>query len=122
MQFDFALGVLVFVAVFLHKIPEGLTIATVMLVAEHQRRTALMASGAIGLATMLGVISVFLLSGIDGQVLGFAFSCAAGATIYVGASDLVPEINRSERKILPLLVFGGMLLFYLSRLVVARML
>ena len=121
MQFDFALGVLVFVAVFLHKIPEGLTIATVMLVADHQRRTALLASGAIGLATMLGVISVFLLAGIDEQVVGRAFAFAAGATVYVGASDLVPEINRSERRLLPLLVFGGMLLFYLSRLVVGGM-
>jgi zinc transporter ZupT len=121
MQFDFSLGLLVFVAVFLHKIPEGLTIATVMLVAEHQRKTALIASAAIGAATMLGVVSVFLLAGIDERVVGFAFAFAAGATIYVGASDLVPEINRSERRILPLLVFGGMLLFYLSRLVVGEM-
>ncbi len=122
MQFDFSLGLLVFAAVFLHKIPEGLTIATVMLVAEHRRRTALLASAAIGAATMLGVVSVFLLAGINEQIVGFAFAFSAGATIYVGASDLVPEINRSDRRTLPLLVFGGMLLFYLSRLLVTAVL
>jgi ZIP family zinc transporter/zinc and cadmium transporter len=118
MQFDFTLGLLVFFAVLLHKIPEGLTIATVMLVAEHRRQTALLASAAIGVATMLGVVSVFLLAEIGEMVVGLAFAFAAGATIYVGASDLVPEINRSDRRILPLLVFGGMLLFYISRMAI----
>lgn len=112
MQYDFSLGLLVFLAVFLHKIPEGLTIATVMLVAQHPRRTALLASAAIGAATMLGVVSVFLLTRIDQEIVGLAFAFSAGATLYVGASDLIPEVNRSEKRIIPLLVFVGMVLFY----------
>lgn len=112
MQFDFSLGLLVFLAVFLHKIPEGLTIATVMLAADHRRKTALIASAAIGAATMLGVISVFLLAEINEGILGPAFAFSAGATVYVGASDLIPEVNRSEKRIIPLLVFVGMVLFY----------
>jgi len=114
MQFDFSLGLLVFFAVLLHKIPEGLTIASVMLAAEHRRKTALLASGAIGAATMLGVLSVFLLAGVSQGVVGFAFAFSAGAATYVGATDLVPEINRSTNRVIPLLVFGGMLLFYLG--------
>jgi len=116
MQYDFQLGLLVFFAVLLHKIPEGLTIASVMLAAEHRQRTALLASGAIGIATMLGIVSVFLLAGVSGHIVGFAFAFSAGAATYVGASDLIPEINRSEKRIIPLLVFGGMLLFYLGTL------
>jgi len=116
MLFDFYLGLLVFFAVLLHKIPEGLTIASVMLAAEHRRRTALLASGAIGLATMLGIISIFLLKGIDEQIVGKAFAISAGITTYVGASDLVPEINHSKNRVIPLLVFGGMLMFYLGTL------
>lgn len=118
MQFDFSLGLLVFIAVFLHKIPEGLTIATVMLAADHPRKTALVASAAIGAATMLGAISVFLLTGVDEQIIGLAFAFSAGATVYVGASDLIPEVNRSEKRIIPLLVFVGMVLFYASSVVV----
>jgi len=71
MHYNFSVGVLIFVAVVLHKIPEGLTIASVMLAAAHSRRTALLATAAIGVATMLGVASVFLLREIDPKVVGF---------------------------------------------------
>jgi zinc transporter ZupT len=120
MQFNFYVGLLIFVAVFLHKIPEGLTIATVMLAAEHRKRTAFLASAAIGVATMLGIVSVFLLSGVSQRIVGIAFAFSAGIATYVGASDLIPEINHSKKRIIPLLVFAGMLLFYLGTLAVAR--
>ena len=119
MQFNFSLGLLVFFAVLLHKIPEGLTIASVMLAADRRKKVAFMASGAIGVATMLGILSVFFLAGVGDKLVGFAFAISAGAATYVGATDLVPEINRSEKRIIPLLVFGGMLLFYVGTRVVA---
>lgn len=112
MQFNYYLGVLIFVAVLLHKVPEGLTIASVMIVARRQRQTAFLASAAIAVATMLGVLSAFLLAGIDDRLVGFAFAFSAGIATYVGASDLIPEINHSGKRVIPLMVFGGMLLFY----------
>jgi zinc transporter ZupT len=118
MQYKFSLGLLIFVAILLHKIPEGLTIASVMLAAERRRRTALLASAAIGIATMLGIVSVFLLASIDARVLGVAFAFSAGVATYVGASDLIPEVNHSKNRVIPLLVFGGMLLFYVGRQVI----
>jgi zinc transporter ZupT len=115
MQFDFYLGLMIFFAVLLHKVPEGLTIASVMIAAEHQRRTALLASAAIGAATILGIISVFLLSTVSEHVLGMAFAFSAGLATYVGASDLIPEINKAKSRVVPLLVFGGMALFYAGK-------
>lgn len=112
MQFNYYLGVLIFVAVLLHKVPEGLTIASVMIVARRQRGTAFLASAAIAVATMLGVLSAFVLAGIDDRLVGFAFAFSAGIATYVGASDLIPEINHSGNRVIPLMVFGGMLLFY----------
>jgi zinc transporter ZupT len=96
MEFNFTLGLLIFFAVLLHKIPEGLTIASVMIAAERKRQTAFLASLAIGVATMLGILSVFILSAVSGQVVGIAFAFSAGASTYVGASDLIPEINHSK--------------------------
>jgi zinc transporter ZupT len=119
MQFDFFLGLLIFVAVLLHKIPEGLTVATVMLAAELPRRTALIASIAVGLATILGVLSVFLLASISAGIVGMAFAFSAGIATYVGASDLIPEINHSRNRLIPLMVFVGMVLFYCGKLVLA---
>lgn len=114
MSHDFYIGVLVFIAILLHKIPEGLTIATVMLAAQQSRRNALLASVTIGLATMIGVVTVFILQEVDDQVVGVAFALSGGIAAYVGASDLIPEINRSDNRITPLMVFAGMVLFYLS--------
>lgn len=114
MQFNFYLGLMIFAAVLLHKIPEGLTIASVMLAAERPRKTALLASTSIGVATLLGIVSVFLLSEVSERILGIAFAFSAGAATYVGASDLIPEINKSRNRIIPVLVFGGMALFYIS--------
>lgn len=119
MQFNFTLGLLIFFAVFLHKIPEGLTIASVMLAAEHRRKTAFLASAAIGVATMLGIVSVFLLSGISDHLVGLAFAFSAGIATYVGASDLVPEINRSRNRIIPVFVFVGIVLFYAGKVLLA---
>ncbi|HXG00630.1 MAG TPA: ZIP family metal transporter [Bacteroidota bacterium] len=115
MQFDFYLGLLIFIAVLLHKVPEGLTIASVMLAAEHRRRTAFLASLSIGVATMLGVVSVFFLAEVNEEIVGVAFAFSAGVATYVGASDLIPEINRARKRIIPVLVFVGIALFYAGK-------
>lgn len=117
MTFNFYVGLLVFFAVLLHKVPEGLTIASVMLAARQPRRIAWLASAAIGLSTMLGVVSVFFLSGISERIVGTAFAFSAGIATYVGASDLIPEINQSGNRTSPVLVFAGMALFYLGKVV-----
>ncbi len=117
LQYNLLIGTLVFCAIVLHKFPEGLTIASVMLAARQPRTRAFLASFAIGIATMIGIVVVFALRSVGAHAVGIAFAFSAGAATYVGASDLIPEINRSGNRITPLVVFGGMLLFYFSRLV-----
>ncbi|MGA9365246.1 MAG: ZIP family metal transporter [Bacteroidota bacterium] len=114
MHFQFLVGLLIFCAILLHKVPEGLTIASIMLTAGYSRRTVLLASLGIGAATMIGVLMILIFANVDAQVTGIAFAFSAGAAAYVGASDLIPEINRSENRIAPIVVFGGMLLFYIT--------
>jgi zinc and cadmium transporter len=115
MQYNYAIGLLVFLAIFLHKLPEGLTIASIMIAANKPRRSAFMASFAVGASTMLGIFSVFSVARLSAAAVGIAFAFSAGATTYVGASDLIPEINRSKNRIIPFVVFAGMLLFYFSK-------
>ena len=119
LQFEHALGILVFVAVLLHKVPEGLTIASVMLAARHSRRTSLLATAAVGCATLLGVAAVPLLAQDSEVLLGYALAFSAGIATYVGATDLVPEVNSSRNRIMPVVVFAGFLLLYLGRAVTA---
>lgn len=122
LEYNFFIGMLVFLAILLHKFPEGLTIASIMIAAQHPRKHAFLASLAIGVATLLGIIVVFLMSRLSESFVGIAFAFSAGAATYVGASDLIPEINRSGNRVTPLIVFGGMLLFYLSQMLLKGML
>lgn len=104
------LGFILFVAVLLHKLPEGFTMASVMLAAGRSRRAALLASGILALATVAGVLLMSLLSGYVGQALALS----AGVTIYVAASDLIPEVNKEKGWGVALAVFGGVLLYYVA--------
>ena len=113
-QFDPFLGLLIFLAVLLHKFPEGLTVGSIMQSAGYSRKVILWSAGGIGIATVLGVLSVFVVASVNQSVIGYAFAFSAGAATYVGASDLIPEINRSRNRIPPLIVFAGMVLFYFT--------
>jgi zinc transporter ZupT len=106
------LGTLIFLAVFLHKLPEGSTVASLMLASGQSRRVALTSSAILGGATLLGVGLMYALKGSVGVALPFS----AGVTVYVAASDLMPEVNREPGPAMPVLVFLGVLLMMLLRL------
>jgi zinc and cadmium transporter len=83
------LGVLVFGAVFLHKVPEGLAIASLWIASGRTRMAALGAASALGLATLLGVV----LTGLLDPLAQWGLALSAGVTLYVGASNLIPEFQ-----------------------------
>jgi zinc and cadmium transporter len=100
------LGWIIFVAVFLHKIPEGFTITSVFLASGSSRAKSWGASAILGAGTFAGVLVMVLTRhGVD---VGLPIS--AGVTIYVAASDLIPEVNREQGVAMPLLVFAGVAL------------
>ena len=104
------LGLLLFIAIILHKAPEGFTIASIMLAGGYSRRTAQLSSIAVGAAGIVGAFVMYPLRAFVGE--GLAFS--AGVTLYVAASDLIPEVNRSEGGMVAVMVFFGVLLYYLT--------
>jgi len=116
MQFDFMLGVLIFLAVLLHKFPEGLTIGSIVVAAGFSRKAVMLSTVGLAAATMLGVSTLFLFRSIGTEAIGMGFAFSAGIAVYVGASDLIPEINKSKDRVPPLVVFAGMILFYVSDL------
>lgn len=83
------LGVLVFGAVFLHKVPEGLAIASLWIASGRTRAQALGAATALGVATLLGVVLTDLLD----PLAHWGLALSAGVTLYVGASNLIPEFQ-----------------------------
>jgi zinc and cadmium transporter len=97
------LGAMIFVAVFLHKLPEGFTVASVVLASGQSKRNAILAAGLLGAATLFGVL---LTSALQGQ-LKYALPISGGVTVYVAATDLLPEVNREPSWKMALLVFFG---------------
>ncbi len=97
------LGTVIFLAVFLHKVPEGFTVASLMLASGRSRRVALSAATLLAAATLSGVLLITLLS----EQVAYALPLSAGVTIYVAASDLIPEVNREPGMRLALVVFLG---------------
>jgi len=106
------LGVLIFLAIFLHKVPEGFTVASVMLASGRTRRTALISASVLAAATVLGVLAINLLPGW----VQAGLPLSAGVAIYVAATDLVPEVNREPGIRMALVFFAGVLMFLLLRL------
>jgi ZIP family zinc transporter/zinc and cadmium transporter len=105
------LGTVVFLAVFLHKIPDGFTVASVMMAAGRGSRRALAAALWMGLVTLLGLGAMWWLK----AWVAYGLALSAGATLYVAASDLMPEVNREPGILMPLWVFVGVALMLLLR-------
>ena len=83
------IGLLVFGAVLLHKVPEGLAISSLWIASGRTRAQALGAAGALGITTVLGLIFTDYVDPLAHWGLGLA----AGVTLYVGASNLIPEFQ-----------------------------
>lgn len=110
-QVNSAAGILVFVAVFLHKFPEGFTIASLVLAAGKGFKQVLIATALVGFTTFLGV----LIGGSFGLPVKYMLPLASGVTLYVAASDLIPEVNHHGGKhpAISLSVFAGVAIFFL---------
>ncbi|HEX6645199.1 MAG TPA: ZIP family metal transporter [Gemmatimonadales bacterium] len=110
------LGVLVFLAVLLHKLPEGVTMASVMLAGGQGKRRAMAAAGALGLATIAGV----LLTEVMAPLAAHGLAISAGVTLYVAASNLVPEFQAKRGLPTALAFFGGAAAFFAARALLDR--
>jgi zinc and cadmium transporter len=106
-----AIGALVFVAVVLHKVPEGLAISSLFLAAGQGRARALLAAAALGAATFVGVV----VTDRVGALRDHGLALAAGVTLYVGMSNLVPEFRRRGGWQLPLAFVGGIAAYFVAR-------
>ncbi|MSO18856.1 MAG: ZIP family magnesium transporter [Acidobacteria bacterium] len=100
------LGWVVFLAVFLHKMPEGFAVSSVMKASGASTKTALTAAALLGAATVAGAL---VMAPLSGQV-AYTLPISAGVTLYVAASDLIPEVNHEPNIKMAMLVFVGVVM------------
>jgi ZIP family zinc transporter/zinc and cadmium transporter len=102
------LGMVIFIAIVLHKLPEGFTVSSLLLAGGRSRRDALAGAALLGGATLAGVVLTSALQ----SALAYTLPVSAGVTLYVAASDLIPEVNREHRVSSVFLVFLGVVILF----------
>jgi ZIP family zinc transporter/zinc and cadmium transporter len=112
-------GVLAAIGMVVHEFPEGIvTYALLQRGGFSQRRSLIYALLTAGLSTPLGTLISFpFITGVKQSGLGILLALSAGALIYVGASHLLPEVEKENRRysILTLgagVLFGVIIIFF----------
>jgi zinc transporter ZupT len=105
------LGMLIFLAILLHKAPEGFTMASVMMASGRSRAMAFWSAVALAGATIAGVLLIQLVP----SWVPYGLPVSAGVALYVAATDLVPEVNREPGIRMALVFFAGVAGFLLLR-------
>ncbi len=93
------LGLVAAFAVIVHEIPEGLSMAAIALGAGYGRQQAFLLSLVVALATPLGAAAAYAgVVGIADSLLALLLGVAAGSFLYVGATDILPQLHRQQER------------------------
>ncbi|MGH9396738.1 MAG: ZIP family metal transporter [Terriglobia bacterium] len=107
------LGVIIFGAVILHNVPEGFTMASIMVAARKSRFAGLAAVGALGVSRLIGILAMAAFA----SRVKYGLALSGGVTLYVAASDLIPEVNQKPGMRFALAVAAGVVLVVLVRMI-----
>lgn len=88
------LGIATTIAVILHEIPQEIGDFGVLIYAGYTRRKALILNFLISLSAVLGGLLGLLLSKQIESFASIMIAFTAGGFIYIGASDLIPELKK----------------------------
>lgn len=117
---DVKLGMAASLAVALHEIPQEIGDFGVLLYAGFEKKKALLLNLLAASIAILGGIAGYFLSFYIEAFTMYLLPFAAGGFIYIGASDLMPEIRKEEnlkKSVISFTIFlAGILLMYLLKL------
>lgn len=114
-EIDVSLGVTVLTAVLLHKIPDGLTISSIVFSFLENKKMAFLAAVLLGISTLAGAILANFLSPQTGEfnIATIAIAFTAGIFIYVACADLLPEVNKSDNRLVSSFFLIGIIVYFL---------
>ena len=105
------LGIVIFGAVILHNVPEGFTMASIMAAANKSRAAGMWAVAGLGISRIVGILAM----AVAHRWVNYGLALSAGVTLYVAASDLIPEVNKLPGPRVALTVGAGVALVLLLR-------
>ena len=104
-------GVLAAIGMILHEFPEGIVTFVLLERGGFSRRKSIVyAFLAAAISTPLGtLVSYPFINSIERSTLGVLLALSAGALVYVGASHLLPAVERENKKYSILALAAGVL-------------
>ncbi len=108
------LGVIISGAMIIHNIPEGFTIASVVSAAGKSRKAGLWSAGVLAISKVIGVLAMTVAQ----QYVHIGLALSAGVTLYVAASDLIPEVNKERGPKIALTVAAGVAMVVMLHVVI----
>ena len=110
------LGVVTALAVLIHKIPDGISVTSIMLHNHFSRSETWRGAILTAVATPIGAVLAFIaLHGVSLEILGVALGFSAGTFLYISASDLIPETHKSFNFWNSFYVLLGLLVIFLLK-------
>lgn len=114
-------GLATALAVIVHEVPQEVGDYAILRATGFSRRRALLALAGVQLTSTLGAAGVIALATYSNQLTGAVISIAAGTFLYIGATDLLPEVqtgrSAAERIERMLGFLAGVLLIVLAGLI-----
>ncbi len=95
--FEKTLGVLVIVAVMLHRLPTGISMAAIMLSNEYNERKAWKTLITIAGLTVVGALAGTLIPVQEQLILSLAVGLTGGTFLYISTSDLLPLAHENNQ-------------------------
>lgn len=113
------LGPVVLLAVIIHKMPDGISITSILLAAGWSRQRVATLSVLFSLTTPTGALLAYLFfRTLSPENVAVAIGISAGTFLAIATADILPQVHRiDERNPLTLLfLIGGLTLSWLGRL------
>lgn len=109
----------VFAAVFTHKFPEGLALASLMLSAKYSKSKTFIYVLLVEMITILGAVTgeIFMQLNFSDVVLGLAISHIAGGFIFLATHAILGEILKNHTKMVIIsFIIGSIFILSISKL------
>lgn len=104
------LGPVVLLAVIIHKMPDGISITSILLAAGWDRRKVALLSVLFSLTTPAGALLAYLfLRSLSPENVAVAIGISAGTFLAIATADILPQVHRIEERnplTLVFLLFG----------------
>lgn len=110
------LGISICIAIALHNIPEGISIAIPIYYSTKSKKKAIFYTFIAGLSEPLGAVltGLFLVNYINDMVLGLLFAFIAGIMIQISSLKLLPTGSDYDKKLSLIFFIVGVIVMLIS--------